>query len=104
MKRAEIILFTSLVFVLPTGISHAEKYPEPNPPTDIKLPDSQATPKESSEISRQFRTPDTEWVYHKTADNQHPNGMEQQQLWLVNNARANPQLKESGWQPSLTLM
>lgn len=31
-----------------------------------------------------------EWTYHKTADGQHPNGDEQQQMWLMNRARVNP--------------
>ncbi len=32
----------------------------------------------------------TEWVYHKTADGLHPDGNEQQMLWLMNRARSNP--------------
>ncbi|RYD38570.1 MAG: hypothetical protein EOP86_00445 [Verrucomicrobiaceae bacterium] len=32
----------------------------------------------------------TEWVHHKTADGQHPSALEQQMLWLMNRARANP--------------
>lgn len=32
----------------------------------------------------------TEWVMHRTADGGHPNGLEQQQVWLMNRARANP--------------
>lgn len=32
----------------------------------------------------------TEWVYHKTADGLHPDGNEQQMVWLMNRARANP--------------
>ena len=36
---------------------------------------------------------DTEWTYHKTADNQHPNGIEQQMTWLMNRARTNPPLE-----------
>jgi hypothetical protein len=31
-----------------------------------------------------------EWTYHKTPDNLHPNGNEQQLIWLMNRARANP--------------
>lgn len=31
-----------------------------------------------------------EWAYHKTADNKHPSGFEQRQLWFINRARANP--------------
>lgn len=32
----------------------------------------------------------TEWVMHKTADGQHPSPAEQQMVWLMNRARANP--------------
>jgi len=32
----------------------------------------------------------TEWVYHKTADGSHPDGNEQQMVWLMNRGRANP--------------
>lgn len=32
----------------------------------------------------------TEWTYHKTADDLHPNGFEQQQMWLMNRARQDP--------------
>ena len=31
-----------------------------------------------------------EWIYHKTADGLHPDGNEQQLVWLMNRARANP--------------
>lgn len=33
---------------------------------------------------------DIEWSFHKTADAAHPNAEEQQLLWLINDARANP--------------
>jgi hypothetical protein len=32
----------------------------------------------------------TEWEFHKTADGRHPNGQEQQLVWLMNRARSNP--------------
>jgi hypothetical protein len=32
----------------------------------------------------------TEWVFHKTSDGLHPDGNEQQMIWLMNRARANP--------------
>lgn len=31
-----------------------------------------------------------EWTFHKTADGLHPDGNEQQMVWLMNRARANP--------------
>ncbi|MCB1920637.1 MAG: hypothetical protein KDJ28_11745 [Candidatus Competibacteraceae bacterium] len=35
-------------------------------------------------------TPTVEWTYHRTADGQHPNGDEQQIVWLMNRARQDP--------------
>ena len=40
--------------------------------------------------------PDTEWLFHKTDDNAHPNGHEQQMFWLQNRARTNP-IEEGKW-------
>lgn len=37
--------------------------------------------------------PTAEWALHKTADNSHPDGNEQQMLWLMNRTRANPAAK-----------
>ncbi|MEZ4712479.1 MAG: hypothetical protein R3A44_35150 [Caldilineaceae bacterium] len=35
-------------------------------------------------------TPQVEWTFHKSTDSLHPDGNEQQLLWLTNRARANP--------------
>lgn len=35
-------------------------------------------------------TPAAEWIYHRTADSQHPNGDEQALVWLMNRARRDP--------------
>jgi hypothetical protein len=37
-----------------------------------------------------------EWTFHKTADNLHPDGNEQQLVWLMNRARTNP-AQEGYW-------
>ncbi len=37
-----------------------------------------------------------EWIYHKTADGLHPNGEEQQMVWLMNRARTFP-AREGEW-------
>jgi hypothetical protein len=37
-----------------------------------------------------------EWTYHKTGDNLHPDGNEQQMLWLMNRARSDP-AQEGAW-------
>jgi hypothetical protein len=40
--------------------------------------------------------PTIEWTFHKTADNQHPDGNEQKLLWLANRARSDP-AQEGAW-------
>jgi hypothetical protein len=40
--------------------------------------------------------PTTEWTFHKTADNEHPDGNEQQLVWLANRARSDP-AREGAW-------
>lgn len=42
-----------------------------------------------------------EWTFHKTADDSHPNGHEQQIMWLMNRARTNP-TQEGLWLASST--
>jgi len=48
------------------------------------------TPQATAASPTTMPQPDTEWVYHKTADGSHPNGDEQQMVWLMNRARAHP--------------
>ena len=62
--------------------------PSKNPPRDV-LPGYQSTESLTEEFPPRS-TPSKEWVFHKTADNAHPNSNEQQMLWLMNRARANP--------------
>jgi uncharacterized protein YkwD len=40
--------------------------------------------------------PTTEWIYHKSVGGQHPDGNEQQIVWLMNRARTNP-TSEGNW-------
>jgi len=74
-------------------IAAAPATPEPNPPkvnlgaADVGLP---------SALSQQAPLAAREWHYHKTADNLHPDGNEQQLIWLMNRARANPS-QEGAW-------
>ena len=44
-----------------------------------------------------------EWTYHKTKDNQHPNGEEQQMMWLMNRARSDP-AEEGRWLATTKLL
>jgi hypothetical protein len=64
--------------------------PEPNPPAFYRyLPEAPA-----AATAESFRAPSpipsVEWTYHKTPDNLHPDGNEQQMVWLMNRARSNP--------------
>ena len=61
-------------------------YPEPDPPV-AKHHTTNATSVSNANIQR---SPNIEWKFHKTEDNKHPNGIEQQMVWLANRARANP--------------
>ena len=45
--------------------------------------------------------PTSPWIWHKTADNLHPDGREQQVIWLMNRARSNP-YAEGAWLASST--
>ncbi len=72
---------------LPPLATAAEQIPpEPDPPF-IDLGESDAAQPRSltySPLSTQ------EWTFHKSADNLHPDGNEQQFMWLMNRARSNP--------------
>ena len=76
-----------------------DRIPEPNPPTierDVPEAPSSAT------VSR-WMAPSalTEWTYHKTGDNLHPDGNEQQMVWLMNRARSDP-AQEGVWLATMT--
>ena len=60
-------------------------FPEPNPPHIVG--DQTRQPKQY-EFPK--GAPTTRWVYHKTANNLHPSGPEEEMVWLMNRARANP--------------
>jgi len=82
--RLSIWILCLFLFVLPR-IVLAEPYPEPNPPV------SPPTLPEKPPVSyRTLEAPTLEWILHKTEDNLHPDGNEQQRVWLMNRARANP--------------
>jgi hypothetical protein len=70
----------------PMGLAGYDRFAEPNPPTAnrgiAEVPSLAATPRQTAAA--------IEWTYHKTSDNQHPDGNEQQMLWLMNRARSDP--------------
>ena len=62
--------------------------PEPDPPTLDRR--QQAINGLSALPKAPLSLPLQEWSFHKTADNLHPDGNEQQFIWYMNRARANP--------------
>ncbi|MGD9365293.1 MAG: SdrD B-like domain-containing protein [Desulfobacteraceae bacterium] len=66
--------------------------PEPNPPRVEQKTDPVAIPGAMALAP----LADREWIYHKTADGLHPDGNEQQLMWFMNRARANPS-QEGAW-------
>ena len=85
-----LIFLGSLVFFHAMG--QAEEFPEPDPPKiDLGVQRKAMAPKALTGASASI-----EWTFHKTADGAHPDGNEQQFMWLMNRARANP-TREGIW-------
>lgn len=82
------IILTGLTILVGPGTVYGnpEYTAAPNPPRIEREAEAQD---QHPAILRAVN-PSTEWVYHKTADNQHPDGNEQQLIWLMNRARSNP--------------
>ena len=78
------------------GSAAYERFAEPNPPTvDLgvaEVPGVAATPRHTAAA--------IEWTYHKTSDGLHPDGNEQQIMWLMNRARSDP-AQEGTWLATL---
>jgi hypothetical protein len=68
------------------GWAGQERFAEPDPPT-VEL-DVAETPGVAAASRRTAAA--TEWTYHKTSDGLHPDGDEQQIMWLMNRARSDP--------------
>jgi hypothetical protein len=66
--------------------SVAENFPAQDPPRVDRV----QTPSFKPEYLPYAGIPFDEWTLHKTADGLHPDGNEQQFMWLMNRARANP--------------
>jgi hypothetical protein len=65
-----------------------DRIPEPNPPAIER--DVPEAPSSATVLSWMAPYALTEWTFHKTSDNLHPDGDEQQLLWLMNRARSDP--------------
>lgn len=72
------------------AVSSTIQAPSLNPPRIEKEATTQPVTKEVAKSAA------TEWTYHKSNDGAHPDGKEQQMLWLMNRARANP-AQEGEW-------
>ncbi len=99
MRKSAFLWIAALGFVLllvsgPLPAAAEVYFPEPDPPVveaadDFRIVGGEPQPALSG-------APEIEWTYHKTADGRHPDGNEQQLLWLANRARANP-VREGLW-------
>lgn len=84
------IVATAAFFVsLPALSSYAQEFPATDPPTAEKVIESIEVQETQWAEIPPLAAP-TEWLYHKTVDSKHPNGIEQSQLWFINRARSNP--------------
>jgi hypothetical protein len=79
-----VCLFLLLCVIPLPGL--AENFPEPDPPR-LEV-GAISTVKSQSLLDT--GVPTVEWTFHKTVDGAHPDGNEQQFVWLMNRARANP--------------
>ena len=96
ISLAASVNFLVLFCAASNGFAQELHFPALNPPVREK-PDG--GPERTSALSQEAypaASPSTEWTFHKTADGSHPDGHEQQILWLMNRARANP-AQEGEW-------
>jgi len=68
--------------------SNQVRSPAENPPAVTVDPAPTHSP--PAQTGQSLGAPTAEWKLHKTADGAHPDGREQQVMWLMNRARANP--------------
>jgi hypothetical protein len=104
-----IFIFCALVLLVISFFSSASEviaqdlyFPEPDPPrvdTGVRNLDQSAFIIRGTASKSRLASDSAsiiEWTYHKTKDSQHPNGEEQQMVWLMNRARSNP-TEEGRW-------
>jgi hypothetical protein len=77
-------LLTAVGLAPPVTAQPALEAPAPNPPV------LEGGPELAPSAQRVPRAPTQEWLLHHSADGQHPNGQEQEMLWLMNRARQDP--------------
>ncbi len=86
------------VIVSPNTVYAQRNFPALDPPF-IKSKEVKKTDKIKKQLQSQASR--TEWTFHKTGDGSHPDGHEQQAVWLMNRARSNP-TQEGQWLASST--
>ena len=85
-RSCTVLLFCCALSGQGTSLAQVP-YPEPDPPREfLPATDSMVTPQALLPAA----APTIEWTYHRSADMQHPNGEEQEQVWLINRARQDP--------------
>lgn len=92
------VILSAFSFLGTQAASGQENYPPRSPaenPPAITLDPAQILSLPAP-IYPSLGAPALEWTFHKTADGAHPDGREQQVMWLMNRARANPPA-EGGW-------
>lgn len=69
------------------NLAYAQHFPAPDPPVH-----RQPVLSSTAGMTRGVRpsAAATEWTFHKTTNGQHPDGIEQARLWLINRARQDP--------------
>jgi len=92
-----------LTFLLSGGagqlFGQEQNMPAPNPPVVENI--APAAPLAEQWYAPMGPAAAVEWTYHKTGDNAHPDGNEQQMMWLINRARSNP-TQEGIWLATMT--
>ena len=85
-------LWIAAHLLLAAAASGQMRPPEPNPPyaPEPKNPRFRTA---ARPIPGRVAAPTTEWTLHKTADGAHPNGDEQQMMWLMNRARGHADIE-----------
>lgn len=90
MKHRALFLTLPFLVCLFTSLVGAQsKAPTENPPSLLRLSE-EVDEDERIRLLAEGDPPSVEWVLHKTEDNAHPDGNEQQMVWLMNRARTSP--------------
>lgn len=87
-RRARVAALALGVATLAPAALAAAAEPERHPALDP--PALERAPHAPRRDARARRAPTLEWVLHRTADGMHPDGNEQQLVWLMNRARQDP--------------